>query len=159
MTNSDKHPQLIVGESIDRFLLYIFPGLPSRKPPFPTTLVLGIVSGIALVLCVLLIAVWVVRTRRNNRGAGNHRPSSSGSSHNAVINRIVGSGGLGMSANGNIKVPPSKTEPCNIKKIEKDEDSASRRQPDPDILSKFVLMTWCFIKSTLVIVLYYIYFF
>jgi len=41
-----------------------------------------------------------------------------------------------MSGNGNIKVTNNKLEVSDIQRIEKDDDSNSRRQPDPDILSK-----------------------
>lgn len=99
------------------------PGLPSRNPPSPLTLVLGIISGGLLAVAVLLTVAWVLRGRR--RQAADIEPPAG---------RVVGSGGLAMSQPShkrNIKLGSS-----SLLRLEKEEADANMRQPHPDILSK-----------------------
>ncbi|KAF2364043.1 Immunoglobulin [Trinorchestia longiramus] len=104
--------------------------LPSRKPPSPMALVMGIICGALLVVGLLLIAMWALRGRRR-QGPG-PQPSSEGAPQD-TRSIVVGSGGLGMSVKSNIDAK-KKFDVSDIQKIEKAHDTRAKRQPDPDLL-------------------------
>ncbi|XP_018013187.1 uncharacterized protein LOC108670238 [Hyalella azteca] len=105
--------------------------LPSRKPPSPMTLVMGVICGALLVLGLMLIAMWALRGRRRQGPCPQPSPGGRPQDTRSIV---VGSGGLGMSVKCNLDTK-EKFEVSDIQKHEKaGRGLRARRQPDPDIL-------------------------